>query len=152
MLTGGESDRLWEKIRRVWNIGEGYWFPLKDGPIPPHVLAFHTDYFQKIGGEELLREGLAKRGVTTVFLLCEFGDPEYEIELGTFLPGYRDGGEQYSTSNETDWVVYASHESSITICGLWLTDFFRQLHPDCAERTYKGPFSTADLRGTWEPV
>jgi hypothetical protein len=79
------------------------------------VLAFHTDYFQNIGGEALLREFLKKRAVSTVFLLHEFRDPEYEIELGVFVPGYGDGGEQYSTSKETDWVVYAAHESSITM-------------------------------------
>lgn len=150
VLGEEECEGLWKQIRRNWNIGEGYWFPLKDGPIPSHILAFHTDYFQNIGGEALLREVLKKRGVSTIFLLHEFGDPEYEIELGVFVPGYRDGGEQYSTSKEADWVVYASHEASITICGLWLTDFFRRLHPDCVERAYKGPYSTADLRGTWE--
>lgn len=150
VLGEEESKRLWKQVRRNWNIAEGYWFPLKNGPIPPHVLAFHTDYFQNIGGEALLREVLKKRGVSTVFLLHEFGDPEYEIELGVFVPGYRGGGEQYSTSKESDWVVYASHESSITICSVWLTNLFRELCPDWAERTYKGPYSTPDLRGTWE--
>jgi hypothetical protein len=140
VLNEAESKRLWEELKKLWGIGDGYWFPLKDGPIPPHIFAFHTDYFQKISGQALLREALERRGVSTVFLLHEFGDPEYEIELGIFAPGYRDGGEQYS----------ASHESSITICGQWLTQLFRELHPECTERTYKGPYSTPDLRGTWE--
>jgi hypothetical protein len=118
VLDEQEGKRLWEQIRRNWDIGEGYWFPLKDGPVPPHILAFHTEYFQNIGGETLLRGALKKRDVSTVFLLHEFGDPDYEIELGSFVPGYRDGGEQYSTSKEADWVVYSSHESSITICGV----------------------------------
>jgi hypothetical protein len=46
--------------------------------------------------------------------------PEYEVELRICEPGYRDGGEQYSTSEHADWIVYASHESSITIGGEWL--------------------------------
>ncbi len=150
VLSDEESKRLWEELRRIWGIGESYWFPLKEGPIPPHILAFHTDYFQNINGEALLREAFEKRGISTVFLLHEFGDPEYEIELSVFAPGYRDGGEQYSTSEQKDWVVYASHESSITICGHWLTHLFQELHPECPGRTYKGPYSTADLRGTWE--
>jgi hypothetical protein len=95
-------------------------------------------------------KALEQRGVSKLFLLHEFGDPEYEIDLSIFVPGYRDGGEQYSTSTDTDWMVYASHESSITVCGEWMNQLLRKLHPECAERTYKGPYSTPDLRGTWE--
>src|ERR1017187_682000 len=46
------------------------------------------------------------------------------------------------------WVVYASHESSITVCGDWLIQFFRKEWPGCEELSYRGPFSTEDLRGT----
>jgi hypothetical protein len=152
VLSEAESKQLWKTVRRIWNFTEGPWFPLKPQPVPSHTLAFHRDYFESIHGEALLREALAKRGINLVFLLHEFGDPEYEIELESFAPQYADGGEQYSTSSQTDWLVYASHESSITISGEWLVDFFRQLHPDCTERTYGGPFSTPDLRGTWRSV
>jgi hypothetical protein len=152
VLSKEECERLWAELRKIWSIGDGYWFPLKEGPVPSNVLAFHTDYFESINGQALLREALELRGTSRVFLLHEFGDPEYEIELSIYEPGYGDGGEQYSTSKETDWMVYASHESSITVCGQWLAEFFRKLHPGCAERTYKGPYSTPDLRGTWESV
>jgi hypothetical protein len=145
-----ESKRLWGELGKAWGIDGSYWFPLKEGPVPSHVLAFHTDYFQQIGGATLLREALQARGISRVFQLHEFGSPEYEIELGIFEPSYRDGGEQYSTSVQTDWMVYASHESSITVCGDWLIQIFRERRSDCVERTYKGPYSTPDLRGTWQ--
>lgn len=151
VLSKEESERLWNGLRRAWSsIGDGYWFPLKKGTLPPNILAFHTDYFQSISGQSILRDVLARRGVSTVFLLHEFGDPEYEVELAIFEPGYSDGGEQYSTSEDTDWVVYVSHESSITIGGEWLIDVFRELYPGCVGLTYRGPFSTPDLRGSWE--
>jgi hypothetical protein len=150
VLNAEESRGIWQDLKRTWHIEEGYWFPLRNGPIPPHVLAFHTDYFQNIDGLELIRKELEKRHVSTVFLLHEFGNPDYEIELGIFEPSYRDGGEQYSTSKQMDWMIYASHESSITVCGQWLTEIFCELHPECTERTYGGPYSTPDLRGTWE--
>lgn len=123
VLSKEESERHWGEIRKAWDIGDGHWFPLKEGPLPPDILAFHTDYFGSINGEVLLREALEQRGISTLFLLHEFGDPEYEIELGIFEPGYRDGGEQYSISKQADWIVYASHESSITVGGEWLTAF-----------------------------
>jgi len=150
VLEKEESDRLWGELKRVWGVGGGYWYPLKEGPVPPDSLAFHTDYFKSINGERLLREALQRRGVSRVFLLQEFGDPEYEIELGIFEPEYKDGGEQYSMSEDVSWMVYASHESSVTVCGQWLTDSFRKLRPECAERTYNGPYPTPDLRGTWD--
>ena len=150
VLRKEESERLWDGLRKAWSVGSGYWFPLKEGMMPPNILAFHTDYFLSINGQRILRDTLGRHGVSTVFLLHEFGDPDYEVELGIFEPGYRDGGEQFSTTEHADWVVYASHESSITIGGEWLIDEFRRLYPECTRLTYKGPYSTADLRGTWE--
>jgi hypothetical protein len=150
VLSKDESERFRNGLRTTWGIGNDYWFPLKEGAVPPSVLAFHTDYFERINGLHILRDALERRGVSTVLLLHEFGDPEYEVELGIFEPGYRDGGEQYSTSDPADWIVYASHESSVTIGGEWLIDIFRGLHPECIGLTYKGPYSTPDLRGTWE--
>jgi hypothetical protein len=150
VLSKEESERFWNGLRNTWSIGDGYWFPLKEGAMPPTVLAFHTDYFESINGQHILRDALERHGVSIVLLLHEFGDPDYELELRIFEPGYRDGGEQYSTSEHVDCIVYASHESSITIGGEWLIDVFRGLHPECIGLTYKGPYSTPDLRGTWE--
>jgi hypothetical protein len=145
-----ESKRLWNQLKEVWGIDRSYWFPLKEGPVPQNVVAFHSDYFEAMNGVALLREALESRSITRVFQLHEFGDPDYEVELGIFEPGYRDGGESYSTSDRCDWVVYASHESSITVCGDWVIQAFREKWPACDERTYKGPYWTEDLRGTWD--
>ena len=63
----------------------------------------------------------------------------------------RNRREVYSTSQAFDWLVYAHHESAIGISGEWLEDAFRQQWPDWSDRVYEGPYSTTDLRGTWEP-
>lgn len=152
VLTREESKELWGQLKRTWDIGEGYWFPLREGPIPPQILAFHLDYFKKINGFDFLSEAVRRRGISRVFELHEFGpdEPDYEIEVSIFKPEYACGGEQYCTSAGLDWVVYASHESSITIAGPWLTGIFKEKWPECTERMYGGPFSTDDLRGTWK--
>ena len=133
-------------------MGGSPWFPLREGHVPPHVITFHTDYFGRMSGTQILRKALEKRSVTRIYQLQEFGppEPEYEIELGLLEPAYNSGGEQYSTSNPNDWVVYASHESSITICGEWLTAVFKQEWPEWSQRAYGGPYSTDDMRGTWD--
>jgi hypothetical protein len=150
-LSFAESENLRSRLKKVWNIGDGYWFPLREGPIPPNVIAFHTEYFKKMDGAKLLRERLAERGVVRAFEVQEFGpdEPDNEIEISILNPSYFWGGEQYCTDERLDWVVYASHESSITVAGDWLSDFFRKEWPDWEQRTYGGPFSTPDLRGTW---
>jgi len=152
VINDVESRRLWSQLKQVWGIGDGHWYPLKEGPAPPNVIAFHEDYFEKVVGAELLREALHAQGIRNVFQLQEFGppEPEYEIDVSIFAPTYGSGGEQYSTSGLSDWVVYASHESSVAICGDWLTRIIKEKLPDCGQHTYKGPYSTEDLRGTWE--
>ena len=152
VITEDESKRLWNQLKQNWGIVTGCWFPLREGPIPPYVIAFHRDYFEKNDGVDLLREILKAHGVATVFQLQEFGppEPEYEIELSSFEPIYGSGGEQYSTSEIADWVVYASHESSVTVAGEWLIRILKENWPDCISRTYQGPYSTHDLRGSWK--
>jgi hypothetical protein len=147
-----ESRRLWDQLKRMWGIGGGHWFPLKEGPVPPNVIAFHDDFFREIDGVTLLHNALKAQGIGRVFQLHEFGPPapEYEIGLPIFVPTYGSGGEQYSTSELSGWVVYASHESSVTIGGDWLTRDIEEKLPDWSQHTYKGPYSTQDLRGTWE--
>jgi hypothetical protein len=119
VLTTAESKGLWNQLRMTWDIGKGYWFPLKQGPAPPNILAFHVEYIEAIGGPALLRDALNRRGISRVFEVHEFGphEPDYAIELSILDPAYRWGGEQYCTAAGVDWVVYASHESSITIGG-----------------------------------
>ena len=151
VLTEEESEKLWDQLKEAWAIGEGCWFPLRESPTPLNVLAFHVDYFEKMKGSELLHETFKRRGVSRVFELNELGldEPDCEIELSILRPAYLWGSEQYCTGETVDWVVYASHESSITIAGEWLTEIFKGKWPDWAQRSYGGPFSTEDLRGTW---
>jgi hypothetical protein len=150
VLIEQESERIWAGLKDRWDIGGNYWFPLRECDPPSDVMPFHEECFHERHGLELLRKVLAERGIIRVFQLHEFGSPDYEVELSIFEPRYAGGGEQYSTSKSLDWLVYASHESSITIAGDWLSAFFRGQWPDWKERTYQGPYSTADLRGTWE--
>ena len=152
VLTEAESKDLWNRLKQTWDIGGGYWFPLRDGPVPDNMLTFHVDYFFTMKGAELLRGALRNRGVSRVFQLNEFKsiDPEYEMGISIFEPRYASGGEHYCTSESFDCVAYASHESSITIGGGWLTEIIKKHWPDWRQRVYGGPYSTEDMRGTWK--
>jgi len=88
VLADKESKELWNRLKMTWDIGEGYWFPLREGQTPPNVLAFHVDYLKAINGLALLHDALGQRGISRVFELHEFGpdEPDYEIELSIFAP------------------------------------------------------------------
>ena len=146
-FTKEESDRIWAELKAKWEVGCDYWYPLKSKELPPGILAFHTDYFDD-NKEAILRELLARRGIERIWELREHGDDDRELELALFQPRYN-GAEGYWTSAESDWLVYASHESSITLAGDWLVLAFRETVPGCDRYRYGGPFSTTDLRGTW---
>lgn len=147
-LAKEESDQIWTQLKAKWEIDGDYWYPLKSKKLPAGILAFHTDYFGD-NKEVILRELLTRREIRRIWELREHGDDEYELELALFRPRYN-GAEGYWTSSGADWLVYASHESSITLAGDWLVAGFKDIVPDCDRYQYGGPFSTADLRGTWK--
>ena len=60
------------------------------------------------------------------------------MELADFSP-YYNGAEGYWCSQDMDWIVYASHESSITIGG-WLLDEVERVWPNWKERIWTTPF------------
>src|SRR5579863_6028629 len=35
VLSKEESDGLGGELKKVWGVGGGYWYPLKEGPVPP---------------------------------------------------------------------------------------------------------------------
>jgi hypothetical protein len=72
-----------------------------------------------------------------VWELREYG-PEYEQDVSLFDPQYN-GAEGYWSSGELDWIVYASHESSVTVGG-WLLADVKALWPAWAAHLWRGAF------------
>jgi hypothetical protein len=144
-----ELRQLWENLDARWDVKKHhYWWPLRDGAGPPDALSFHTDWFDAIR-VAAFREVLTGHGVSQVWELREFGEWGCEQDVSTLEPVYT-GEEGYWTSLSADWLVYASHESSITLAGAWLVAGFRERFPRCDEFWYAGPMSTPDQRGTWK--
>lgn len=143
-----ELQRVWAIVNQRWDVTtQHHWWPLREGVLPSAVIAFHTDWFddEKIAA---LRDVLIDHGVAVVWELREFGEWGCEQSVRAFDPTYN-GEEGYWTSAGTEWLVYASHESSITLGGEWLLQAFRQRFPACDQFKYQGPMSTPDRRGSW---
>lgn len=80
---------------------------------------------------------LAERNVTRVWELREYG-PEYELDAAVFEPAYN-GAEGFWTSPTHDWIIYASHEASITVGG-WMLAEVKRIWPEWERHIWTTPF------------
>lgn len=129
-LTGQESKEVWERMRRRWGVVGGYWYPLH-GEAPTGAIAFDADAFEDRVPAAVFQSILSDHGLRRAFELREYG-PEYELDVSLLIPSYN-GAEGYWTAGDADWLVYASHESSITVAGDWLVRSVQQRWPAWAE-------------------
>jgi hypothetical protein len=139
-LDEDERRRLFNGLKQHWDLHK------VENCI--NMLNFHNDLFEAKNGLQILRDALTRRGISKVLQFNEIS-PDVEIDVSIFDPR---SWKAYSTSHEFDWLVYSSHESSIAIGGEWLMEAFEKQWLDWRDITYRGPFSTPDLRGQVFPV
>lgn len=136
-LSKEEITRLSDRIRAAWGRTTHYWWPL-DGQRPSYAEAFQTEYFQQELGYQTLHNILGGHGVSDISELIEGGDGR-KISLKEFEPSYS-GLESFWTSDPFDWVIYASHERSITVAGKWLLPAIQAAWPNWRARVWTTPF------------
>jgi hypothetical protein len=136
VLSKSEEDSFINKLKDHWAISRWYWYPLSEVK-PTDVEAFQDKYFENEVGTEQIISLLAKGKVTNVFEIGE-NEVSYEIELSILEPQYC-GVESYWFDSSLSWLLYASHESSITIGG-WLLDEVKAIWPNWQNRIWTSPF------------
>ena len=136
VLSKDESDFVWEKLRENWNVTERYWYPLTTWR-RDDTEAFQDSYFEKEFGYEKLQDILRKRGIIKLWEMRE-NDINYEIELNIFEP-YYDGCEGFWCDSNFNWLIYASHESSITFAGSILSEI-KSEWSNWQQRVWTSPF------------
>lgn len=78
-----------------------------------------------------------RKGIDKVWEMDESeAFPEYEIDTAAFSPEYSISGEGYWCSADMDWIIYVSHENSITVGGEWLLDEIKAIWPNWEERKW----------------
>ena len=125
VLSAVESQSIWSRLRDRWRILEGYWYPLAECEISD-VAAFNKGAFDEAVTPERLRSLLYAQPTWRIWELREYG-PEYEEDPALFE--YDVGAEGYWSSGDLDWIIYASHESSVTIGG-WLLQDVKAMWPE----------------------
>lgn len=134
VLTEAEAKSIWARVRSKWQIQKGYWCPLTDCDLP-NVIAFDAEAFHNALPQVALHNILSARGIKGVFELREYG-PEYEQDLALFEPSYN-GAEGYWISYDLDWIIYASHEGSITVGGSILEEL-KAIWPEWKSHLWTG--------------
>lgn len=139
VLSADESEKVWLAVERAWGLRRRqYWYPLAKTD-RADVEAYQAPYFQAAMSVDRLRSLLAERGVARVWELRECG-PAYERDSAAVEIEYN-GAEGYWTSGALDWIIYASHESSITVGG-WMLAEVRKAWPDRARHIWTTPYFT----------
>ena len=128
-LTYEERTALWKQLKERWGADGECWYPLRTDPMPSNVIAFKIDWFFYQFPMHLLPQILKKHGVTRVWELREYPPYEYEIDCELLVPSSSEA-ERYWTSGEMDWLIYTSHEDSLTIAGEWLIQEIKEVWPE----------------------
>ncbi|HEY6185692.1 MAG TPA: hypothetical protein VIW67_25855 [Terriglobales bacterium] len=149
VLKPEESESTWTLLKGRWGVeGRGvYWYPIGTADPPLGAIAFHQELWDTRNGHELLLRFLRQNVIDRCFLLQEIEAVDYEIDVNLIKSRYM-GDEAFLTS-DGDWLLYISHESSLTLAGS-LATFFQNEWTDFERLSYGGPFHTNDLRGTWK--
>ncbi|PQV63720.1 hypothetical protein B1R32_10960 [Abditibacterium utsteinense] len=139
-IDGSERDDLLLSLRNEWYLEDDFWFPLtvsENEKLPPYTEAFEYFSFKQELTYETLRQILAEQQIETLYELREDGTM-CEIELSEFHPIYT-GLEGYWFTPQLDWLIYASHEDSITIGGKWLLPAVQAAWPDWEQHIWTWP-------------
>jgi hypothetical protein len=116
-LESDEIDKLFNRLIVCWDITSHYWYPLYDTIAEP-VIAFDYDSFLNSFGFQKLRDILSRKKI--IYEIRESKYKGYVIKSETFEPAYVGVGEGYWFDDGMTWIIYCSHEGSITFGGEWL--------------------------------
>jgi hypothetical protein len=137
VLSERQSARWRAKLAERWDARprEHYWYPLRPDPSPPDMLALqHLNFLLEVE-PDAFRALFFQHGVTRAFEFVEnhVFERDYELDLEWLVPS---GVEVFWTARAVDWVVYVSHEHSITFAGDWLLAGIKAIWPNWQKRIY----------------
>lgn len=141
VLGQREQEKIWQRLKRHWDITPRlHWYPLNKEVLRPHVIALQEDWFARHVPPDVLRQILRQRRIRRVWEMREAGIfpfPQYEMDLDFLIP-WGGGGEHCWTSEKMDWLLYTSHEHSVTLGGEWFLNLVKQAWPQWEEHLYAG--------------
>ncbi len=133
VLSSEEVASVWKRAEARWEANGRYFYPLVDSK-DATLAAFDASAFHQWFSPDTLRSYLRSLSITRLFELREYGDNNYELSVDAWEP-YFDGVEGFWFPKSLDWIMYASHENSITTGGI-LTDVIRRNWPEASDHPW----------------
>jgi hypothetical protein len=139
ILPSSDCEDAWVNLCVLWDVNQHYWYPLRQQDPPRNdIVAFYSPFFEEFVGDGGIKRILLQRNIESVIELREGGScerlPTADVEI------YYSGLEGYWTSQAYDWLIYASHEYSITVAGEWLLEELKAIWPTWSKCIYCSPF------------
>ncbi|NQX66669.1 hypothetical protein HQN90_11075 [Paenibacillus alba] len=129
------SIELRKKMENTWDTNLlHYWYPLSKCK-RSDIIAFDADYIEDNRSKlDCIIMLLKEHGVDEIYEFFESGY-DYKVQISELHPFYgyfnaSTGGEGFWCSEKMDWIIYASHERTITIGGEWLIKELKLLWGD----------------------
>lgn len=118
------------QVQSRWNLKGKYWYPLAPYPLSD-VIAFDTSYINTTDKLIFLMTLICEHGDNNLYELQERGDAyvindflpiDYQNMLWRSDKYYDFFNEGIWCSDQSDWIIYYSHEETVTVGGQWLID------------------------------
>jgi hypothetical protein len=137
-LDEAAGKMLWTELAAAWDLNpdKEYWYPLAESS-RRDVLAFQASYFRRVMNSGALIAALRGRSIDRIVEFCEGGGTR-ELAAEDLDPEYT-GEEGYWSAAPWDWILYASHESSITVGGQWLITAVQVAWPEWQRHVWTSP-------------
>jgi len=133
VLKRAEAKAFNARFFQTW--GRWYGGGCDRDDIPPNA-TLHTDAMNDPAAYEAIRTALRARGIARVFEWREWGHSyEMDIDLAEFQ---YTGAEGFWFMDSVEWMITASHESSITFGSEWLIRAMRESLKEFDRYIYKG--------------
>jgi len=120
-----ESEKIRKRLLEKWNYS-GYWYPI-DGNYRDDALFLPEKYIAPF--EKEITAIIQSISLKRFYAIDECGD-DYRNSISDFTLSLYDGSEKFCCDNTFDWVVYGSHESTISFGGEKLIPQIKELLKD----------------------
>ena len=127
MSTSTKNTEIRNKLKERWGIKHrGFWIPL-DGVLREDIEFFNYTVFQKAFGTEKLKVVIKNLGHE---LINELNEADYDTKVNVDELKTYQALELYYTPDNVEWVIYISHENTITFGGQKLLDKIKEQWTD----------------------
>jgi hypothetical protein len=140
-LSETERDSLLQKVRDEWAWSDYYWHPLHP-TTRKDVIAFDMDLLERELSESVLRSLLRSLGIETVLWHREH-DPSEETTIDE-LPCIYGYGEAFIVDKTMTWIIYLSHENTVTFGGSQLVTAIKRAAPSWKALQGEGGWGSDD--------